>query len=292
VTIILNFMSTSTTPRLPSRTIPRRILRWAVLLFITYLGIVVVFWFLERRLVFHPTSPQEEWLKPEDERSEDVSFASTDGNTIHGRWIPPETTHHGAVLVANGNAGNLTHRGELAAELRKALGAGVLLFDYPGYGKSTGTPSEEGCYASGAAAYAWLTEQRKIPPGRIILCGESLGGGTAVELATKHEHRALVLIYTFTSLPAAAKWHFPFLPTHTLMRTRFDNLSKIGRCNRPVFLMHGTADRMVPFSHSEQLHAAANEPKYFLRIDGFGHGGWGGELFTAELAKFLNQHAP
>jgi uncharacterized protein len=274
------------------RWLRRGLLRWALLLFLTWLGIIVVFWFLERRLVFRPSSAEEAWLPPEDNRSRDVTFTAADGNTIHGRWIPPETPRHGAVLVTNGNGGNLTHRGRLAADLRKSLGAGVLLFDYPGYGKSSGTPTEEGCYAAGEAAYKWLTEEQKIAPSRVILCGESLGGGTAVELATRHEHRALVLIYTFTSLPAAAKYHYPFLPTHTLMRTRFDNLSKIGRCPRPVFFAHGTADAVIPFGHSEQLYAAANEPKHFLRLPDFGHSMLLGEPFQPELAKFLSQHAP
>lgn len=279
-------------PEPPCRTLRQRLARWAMLLFVTYLGIIVVFWFLERRLVFRPSSADEAWLAPEDARSQDVSFTSSDGTAIHGRWIPPETPQHGAVLVTNGNGGNLTHRGRLAAELRKTLGAGVLLFDYPGYGKTSGKPTEESCYAAGDAAYKWLTDEQKIAPGRVILCGESLGGGPAVELATKHEHRALVLIYTFTSLPDAAKYHFPLLPVRTLMRTRFDNLAKIGRCPRPVFFLHGTADRVVPFNHSEKLFAAANEPKHFVRLDGFGHSMLIGEPFTVELVKFLNQYAP
>ncbi len=270
----------------------RRVRRWALFLLVTYLGIVVVFWFIERQLVFRPSSAEEAWLKPEDPRTQDVWFYSADGTKIFGRWIPPESPQHGAVLVANGNGGNLTHRGRLAADLRRALGAGVLLFDYPGYGKSAGKPTEEGCYAAGDAAYKWLTDEARIAPNRIILCGESLGGGTAVELATKHEHRALVLIYTFTSLPAAAKHHFPVLPVHTLMRTRFDNLAKIDRCPRPVFFVHGTADRVVPFDHSEQLFAAANEPKLFVRLDGAGHSTLPGNAYLGELATFLNTYAP
>ena len=270
----------------------RRVRRWAVLLLVAYLGIVVVFWFIERQLVFRPSSAEEAWLKPEDDRTQDVQFDSADGTKIFGRWIPPESPQHGAVLVANGNGGNLTHRGRLAADLRRALGAGVLLFDYPGYGKSAGKPTEEGCYAAGDAAYRWLTDDARVAPNRIILCGESLGGGTAVELATKREHRALVLIYTFTSLPAAAKHHFPFLPVHTLMRTRFDNLAKIGRCPRPVFLVHGTADSVVPFDHSEQLSAAANEPKCFVRLEGAGHSVLPGESYTPALVNFLHAHAP
>ncbi|MBN9120043.1 MAG: alpha/beta hydrolase [Planctomycetes bacterium] len=282
----------SEVPEPRRRWLLRRVRRWAVLLLVTYLVIVAVFWFLERRLVFRPSSAEEAWLKPADARTQDVWFYAADGSKIFGRWIPPESPQHGAVLITYGNGGNLTHRGKLAADLRKALGAGVLLFDYPGYGKSSGSPTEEGCYAAGDAAYQWLTAEQKIAPNRIILCGESLGGGTAVELATRHEHRALVLIYTFTSLPAAAKYHYPFLPTHALMRTRFDNLSKIARCPRPVFFLHGTADRVVPFSHSEQLYAAANEPKHFVRLNGFGHSELVGDVFTTELVKFLNEHAP
>ncbi|MBY0458121.1 MAG: alpha/beta hydrolase, partial [Gemmataceae bacterium] len=273
------------------RSFLRRLRRWAVLLLLTYVGIVVMFWFLERRLVFLPASAEESWVKPEDPRTQEVQFHATDGNAIAGRWIPPETPQHGAVLVCYGNGGNLTHRGKLAADFRAALGAGVLLFDYPGYGKSAGTPSEDGCYAAGAAAYKWLVEEQKLAPGRVILCGESLGGGTAVELATRHEHRALVLIYTFTSLPAAARFHYPFLPTHTFMRTRFDNLAKIGRCPRPVFFVHGTADRVVPFRHSEELFAAANEPKEFVRVEGFGHAALPGEVVFPRLTAFLAAHA-
>jgi uncharacterized protein len=282
----------SEVPESRRRWLLRRVRRWAFLLFLTYLGLIVVFWFLERRLVFRPYSAEAAWLKPEDERSQDVTFTTLDGNTIHARWIPPETPQHGAVLVTNGNGGNLTHRGRLAADLRQSLGAGVLLFDYPGYGKNTGRPTEEGCYAAGEAAYKWLTDEQKIAPNRIILCGESLGGGTAVELATKREHRALVLIYTFTSLPDAAKYHFPFLPVRQLMRTRFDNLSKIGRCNRPVFFLHGTDDQVVPFNHSQRLYDAANAPKHFLPIRGFGHSMLFSEPFLTELADFLTKHAP
>ena len=282
----------SATPKSLGRWLWHRVRGWMAFFLVTYLGIIVVFWFLERRLVFRPTSAAEVWQKPEDSRSRDVSFVASDGNTISARWIPPETPHHGAVLVAHGNGGNLTYRGKFAAELRKTLGAGVLLFDYPGYGKSTGHPTEEGCYASGDAAFKWLTDEQKIAPNRIVLCGESLGGGTAVELATRHEHRALVLVFTFTSLPDAAKYRFPFLPVHTAMRTRFDNLSKIGRCTRPVFITHGTKDGTVPFSHSERLFDAANEPKQFVPVNGAGHDGAVADVYVPALADFLAKHAP
>ncbi len=251
-----------------------------------------MFWLLERSLVFRPSSPAESWYPAVHAGTRDVSFASSDGAQIHAWWLPGRDPAAGAFLVSHGNGGNLSHRGLLAADLRRTTGAGVLLYDYPGYGNSAGKPTEESCYAAGAAAYEWLTDQEKLAPRCIVLLGESLGGGTAVELATRYDHRALVLIFTFTSLPAVAKYHYPFLPTRQLMRTRFDNLEKIGRCHRPVFIAHGSSDKVVPFSHSEALFTAANEPKEFLRLEGFGHDLVLGDALCKPLASFLERTAP
>lgn len=270
----------------------RTIGRWAAGLATLYVGVVTVFWLLERSMVFRPCSPAQSWNAPVDPDTQDVTLTGSDGAIVHGWWLPPREPAAGAFLVAHGNGGNLSHRGQFAADLRRTIGAGVLMFDYPGYGKSTGKPTEAGCYASAEAAFAWLTTVAKLPANRVVLLGESLGGGVAVELATRHDHRALVLVFTFTSLPAVAKFHYPFLPTHTLMRTRFDNLAKIGQCRRPVFIAHGTADDVVPFTHGQALFAAANEPKHFLRLEGVGHDLGLSDQFCVPLAKFLAEHAP
>jgi uncharacterized protein len=255
-------------------------------------GVVVVLWLLERNLVFRPSSAADSWKDPIDPSTEDLSLVSADGTKLHAWWLPGRDRAAGAFLVAHGNGGNLSHRGQLAADLQNATGAGVLMFDYPGYGKSEGKPTEEGCYAAGEAVFEWLTTAAKVPAARIVLMGESLGGGTAIELATRHDHRALVLLYTFTSLPAAAKSHFPFLPTKQLMRTRFDNLDKIGKCHRPVFIAHGPIDEVIPFSHGQTLFAAANPPKEFLQLDGHGHHVPKGDVLCAPLSRFLREKAP
>jgi fermentation-respiration switch protein FrsA (DUF1100 family) len=253
---------------------------------------VLVFWLLERSLVFRPSKAAESWQVPVDPGTLDVEVTIDGGCSIHMWWLPAADPAAGAMLVAHGNGGNLSHRGQLAADLRRTTGAGVLMYDYPGYGRCGGKPTEAGCYAAGEAAYRWLVGTAKVPPHRIVLFGESLGGGPAVELATRHDHRALVLVYTFTSLPAAAKHHYPWLPTHTFMRSRFDNLAKIGRCDRPVFIAHGTADVVVPYRHGEALHAAANEPKEFLRMEGVGHDLELNHQFYLSLARFLAERAP
>jgi fermentation-respiration switch protein FrsA (DUF1100 family) len=257
-----------------------------------YLGIIGVLGFFERYLVFHPLSAEQAWLPPKDKNTQEVTFASADGTPLVAWWLPPRQPQDGAILYAHGNGGNITHRGRVAAQLRQELGAGVLLFDYPGYGKCSGSPTEAGCYAAAEGAYRWLNDVAKIEPARIILYGESLGGGPAVELARRLEHRALVLVFCFTSLPAVAKDHYPFLPTFTFMRMRFDNLAKIPHCRRPVFITHGTDDRVVPFYHAKQLYAAANEPKVLLPLEGKGHDLMIVDLYLPALADFLARHAP
>ena len=281
--------STLQTAPLPRRRLRRFVLRGGLFVGVMYVGVIVFFKAIEHWLVFRGCTATESWQKPTDPRTQDVTFTSADGTKLHAWWLPPVRPENGAFLFAHGNGGNLSFCGGLAADLWRVTGAGVLVFDYPGYGKCDGEPSEAGCYAAGDAAYAWLTGEGKIAPNRVILLGQSLGGGVAVDLATRHDHRALVLMCTFTTLPAAAKNRFRFLPTHTFMRSRFDSVSKIGRCTRPVFIAHGTEDRTVPFWQGEALFAAANEPKEFLRLDGYFHGNLAGDHFYVPLAKFLER---
>jgi fermentation-respiration switch protein FrsA (DUF1100 family) len=169
------------------------------------------------------------------------------------------------------------------------LGISVLIFDYPGYGRSDGTPTEAGCYAAADAAYHWLTQTMKVPPEQLLLYGGSLGGGVAVDLASRHPHRALILVKTFTSIPDVAQSVYPWLPARWLVHNRFDNLEKIGRCPRPLFVAHGTADRLIPFAHGQRLFEAAAEPKRFLRMAEIDHNdGLSGDFFPA-LRVFLDE---
>ncbi len=273
------------------RTWMRRLLRLGVFVIVCYGGILVLFKSLENKLVYHPTTAAEGWLAPPSERVEDVWLTTPTGDRIHGWWLPTDDLRPaGAILICHGNGGNLSHRGRMMADLTNATGQPVLAFDFPGYGKSDGKPSEDGCYDAGIAALKWLFE-KGIPTANVVILGESLGGGVATELATRMPPRALVLVKTFTSLPAAAKWHYPWLPTHWLMSNRFDSLAKLPTLTCPVFVAHGTADRVVPFAHGEALFAAANEPKRFLRLEGQDHNAWLTEDFHTAMAEFLKATA-
>jgi uncharacterized protein len=127
----------------------------------------------------------------------------------------------------------------------------------------------------------------------VVLYGESLGGGVAVELATRRDHRGLVLVKTFTSVPDIARLMVPgWVPVNRIVRTRFDNLAKIGGCRRPVFVAHGTADEVVPFSHGERLFQAAKPPKAFFRMPGITHNEPMPDEFLPELRAFLDRESP
>lgn len=266
-----------------------RLIRGVVILAILSLGAVLVMQWLENRFVYPGSTAAESWAACPVDDYEDVWTVSADGTKIHGWYFPGPGPD--VVVLAHGNGGNLSHRATYAIELREVLKASVLLFDYPGYGKSDGRPSESGCTAAGDAMIEWLAREKGIPKNRHILFGESLGGGVAAELATRHEHKALVLTKTFTSLPAAAKVLFPILPTDWLMTNRYETIRKLPSIHTPVFIAHGTADRLVPFHHGEELFAAANEPKAFHRMEGQEHNDRFTPDFYRELKAFLDAAA-
>ncbi len=251
----------------------RRLGRLLAGIAICYAGVIIVLLFLENWLLFHPIRASEEWLSPPNGRVQDAELQTADGTLIHAWWCPTEDWEpaQGAMLYCHGNAGNLSHRATAIARWQRELGESILIFDYPGYGRSQGKPSEAGCYAAGDAAYDWLTQTKKVPPERLLIYGGSLGGGVAVDLASRRPHRGLVLTKTFTSIPDAAQHLYPWLPARWLARNQFNNLEKIGRCTQPVFIAHGTTDGLVPFSHGQRLFAAASEPKYFLTMTDIGH---------------------
>jgi pimeloyl-ACP methyl ester carboxylesterase len=259
-----------------------------------YLGVVLVLLWLENRFLFAATGAADGWAVPPPGLAvEDVDLTSADGTRLHAWWSTPPgwRTADGALLFCHGNGGNLSHRGGYFAELFRHLNAGVLLIDYPGYGRSGGSPSEKGCYAAGDAAYDWLTVTRGVPAGRVVLYGGSLGGGVATDLAARRPHRALVLVSTFTSFPDQAQALYPWLPARWLVRNQFDNRAKIGSVRGPVFLAHGRYDRLIPFAMSERLCGAAPGPKRLCPMEA-DHTDLLTPVAAAALREFLDESAP
>jgi hypothetical protein len=170
----------------------------------------------------------------------------------------------------------------------------VLLFDYRGYGRSTGRPSEAGTYRDAEAAWRHLVETRGVDPERLILHGESLGGAVALELATRRPAAALVLESAFTSLPDLGARLYPVLPVRWLSRIRYDNSARVPGLRMPLLVIHSPADEIVPFADGQALFDAAPGPKEFLATSG-GHND-GGFLRQAEwqdrVADFVRRALP
>lgn len=266
----------------------RRLMKFGLTAVFCYLGLLIVLLLIENSFLYHPYTAHDSWKEPPSPHVQDIELHDDAGTRLHAWWYPREGAQ-GALLYCHGNAGNLSHRGGMVVGLGTALGVSVLIFDYPGFGRSEGKPSERGCYAAGDAAYDWLSE--RVKPANIILFGKSLGGGVAVELAQRRPHRALILSKTFTSVPDIAQEKFPFLPCHWLVRNRFENINKIGKCTRPVFIAHGDCDSLIPCAHGEKLFAAANEPKQFLYMPGCDHNDPFSSDFLPKLRQFLETHA-
>lgn len=244
---------------------------------------------LEDAIVFQPRAyPEGDWTLPPS--AEDAWFESGDGLRLHG-WFAEAKHPRAVVLYLHGNSGNITSRGDVLELYRDRLGASVLVFDYRGYGRSEGIPTEAGVFADGRAARQWLARRTGVKETDIILVGHSLGGGVATDLAAQDGARGLVLESTFASLPDVAFNHFPLLPYRQLMRSHMDSESKIAHYRGPLLMRHGDDDRIVPYESGKKLFAAANEPKEFITIPGGHHNDAPTPKFLAALDRFIDSAA-
>jgi fermentation-respiration switch protein FrsA (DUF1100 family) len=248
---------------------------------------------IEDRFLFRPLSVRKQWYAPPNDRVRDVEWQLSLGPRIHAWWCPTEDWQpaHGALLYLHGNAGNLSLRGESIVRWQQEFGVSVLILDYPGYGRSTGRPTEAGCYAAADAAHDYLLQHLHVPAQRILLYGGSLGCAVAIDLGSRRPHGAAILVSAFTSVRDMAHRVCPWWPSR-FVRDRFNSLAKIGRCPGPLFIAHGTADRLVPFAQGERLFAAAPQPKEFFPMKGYDHQHTPGPDFYARLHSFLERNLP
>ncbi|TMH34077.1 MAG: alpha/beta hydrolase [Betaproteobacteria bacterium] len=207
----------------------------------------------------------------------DVYFATDDGATLHGWWLPATGAARATLVHAHGNAANISNHLPLVAWL-PAAGIDVLTFDYRGFGRSTGTPTLDGVVADMRAAFAEARRRATAHP--LVLLGQSLGGATAIRAlaqdaaAGANDVKLLICDSAFSSyrgiareaasgsvLSVVAPFALPTLPAATS-----DPLNAITSLRAPLLLLHGELDQVIAIRHSERLHAAATSPKQFVRI--------------------------
>ncbi|HEX5104061.1 MAG TPA: alpha/beta hydrolase, partial [Pirellulaceae bacterium] len=190
---------------------------------VVYLAVLLMLLLLENTLLYPaPKYPEGDWdaaYLPH----EDVHFASADGTRLHG-WLVEHPQPRAVVLYLHGNGDCVGFLGPYLQQLSDNHQVTIFAFDYRGYGRSEGSPGEQGILEDGHAAQMWLAERLQIEPADIVLMGRSLGGGVAVDLATKNGARGLILQNTFTSLPDAAACMYPWAPVQWLMKNRYDSL--------------------------------------------------------------------
>ncbi len=235
----------------------------------SYLGLCLWVYAAQHRFVFYPTRAIEATPAAAGLAYEDVELVTADGVRLHAWYVPAPSGVEKpfTLLFCHGNAGNVSHR-IWSVETFHRLGMNVLLFDYRGYGRSEGRPTEAGTYADALAAWRHLIEDRSTPPERIVLFGRSLGGAVAAWLAAEVEPAALALESSFTSVADMGAQTFPFLPARLLTRIRYDTLARIDRIRAPVLIAHGPADRTVPIVHGRRLYDRARPPKTWLEFRG------------------------
>lgn len=218
-----------------------------------YAIISLLLFTFQQRLVFFPTSgPYAATPGGIDLSWRDVSLTTDDGLRIAAWFIDGPTEDAPLVLFFHGNAGDMSHRLATVSALHE-LGAATLMIDYRGYGRSEGSPDEQGLYRDARAAWRWLTAEAGYDPGRIVLFGRSIGGPVAAWLAARERPAGLVLESAFTSLPDLAAWHYPWLPARWLTRYKFDTRTTIARTECPVLIAHSPDDEIVPFHHAQAL---------------------------------------
>ncbi len=257
-------------------TLRRQVKRMIVILAILYAALAALLLASADRILFQPPASRygdDKYI---------FKLKTADGTLISATYLPSPSAKY-TILFSHGNAEDLRDVfGDLVS--MKNQGFSVLAYDYHGYGTSQGKPSEDNCYRDIDAAYEYLTVTKKVPPGRILLLGRSVGGGPAVDLAARKPVAGLVLESAFTSA-FRVLWIGYLIPGD-----RFRNIDKIAKVTCPVLVIHGRSDQVVPFTHGQQLFAAANEPKQRLWVEGAGHNDLpevGGKRYDQALLDFV-----
>ena len=243
-------------------------LKWLpIIALVGYGALVVLVYVGQRSLQYFPerarTPPAAAGLP----QAEEVFLDTADGERVIVWHIPPRAEKP-VILYFHGNGGALAWRGERLHSLT-ADRAGLVALSYRGYGGSSGRPTESGLMEDARTAYAFATT--RYPADRIVLWGESLGGGVAVALAAEKPVARMVLESPFTSITDVASGVYWFLPVRWLIKDPFRSDLRIGKVTAPVLVLHGERDNVVPIALGERLYGLINAPKRFVRFPSAGH---------------------
>ncbi len=233
---------------------------------IAYIVVLVFIYFYQRNLLYHPS--ENNYQNSEVQFNyEEVNIDVESEIKLKSWLINKDFKKFKTLLIFHGNAGDLSNRIYKLNELNK-LEINILLISWRGFSGNKGSPTEKNLYKDAEAAIKWLNK-KNVNNNQIILYGESLGTGIAVEMAKKNNFNSVILESPFTSIENSAKIYYPYLPVKYLLKDRYDTISKIKMVESPIMIMHGEKDDVVPFSMGKELFEKANKPKhsYFTSTD-------------------------
>lgn len=268
----------------------RNLLNYLLLLLpILYIVMVMIIYLKQRELLYHPGRNSHELDYYNLKGAKEISLVTKDNIKIQA-WYKEPLAQGFMTIFFPGNAGSLEDRVDKLRILDE-LGDGYLIISWRGFGKSQGIPNKLGLINDAESAVNFVLE-KGYDLKKIIIIGESLGTGIAVEMAIKHHFKGLFLITPYTSIADRAGELYPFLPTQLLTKDNFKVLDNIDKINQPLLIMHGTADKVVPYSHSQKIFAKAKDPKDFITYIDAGHNDYDARDAFAKMQNYFKELEP
>ncbi len=267
-----------------TRSLRQRVGRATVLyILVPYFAVTIIFAVCQRRLMYQPTVADRLSITDSGMGADfgiDVELMTDDGNTIRG-WLINRIGLHkqdgGNTPLVLYFPGNSLNRYERINDLREvaACGFDVLIFDYRGFGDSTGSPTESTLSADALLVWRYARDTLGYNERRIVVFGESIGGAVALSMWSETnspppQPASLILNSTFASMPETVGWHYPLFPFRFLLLDRWPSTERIGRVDAPIIVFHGTDDKIVPVAHA-QILAGASSTARFIEIPGGAH---------------------
>ena len=235
------------------------------LLILIYVGITVVIYFYQRKLLYHPFNTQVsgEGLI---HNFETINFKTSDNLLLKG-WFHLKSSKKKTILFLHGNAGNLDNRIDKLNSIGN-MDVNFLIIAWRGYSGNPGKPSEEGLYKDARGSIKWLNE-KGISNDQIVLYGESLGTAIATEVGQNNNFAGIILEAPFTSMVDMGQKIYPIFPVKFLLKEKYETKKKINNIKYTILIMHGKKDKIVPFYMGEKIYSLANEKKlkYFTEND-------------------------
>ena len=254
---------------------------------IAYFVLLVFIYFYQRNLLYHPS--ENNYQNDKIQFSYDEIFIKVDEKIKLKSWIINKNLKKfKTLLFFHGNAGELSNRIYKLNELNK-LDINILLISWRGFSGNEGSPTEENLYKDAKAAIKWLN-RKEVENNKIILYGESLGTGVAVEIGKKNNFNSIILEAPFTSMENAAKIYYPYLPVKLLLKDKYNSISKIKKITTPILIMHGKKDDIVPFSMGKELFEKANNPKYSYFTSDDDHMMEFNDQILKSIKNFIDKH--